>query len=1213
MKQPPHDARVDALLDQMLHSECTPAEVCRDTPELLAEVSRRWNAMRGVRARLNELFPSVSADDPDAASADPPLPRIPGHAIEAVLGRGGMGIVYRARQLSLHRDVAVKVLLLGVHASAAELVRFRREAQVVAALQHPNIVQVFDTGDADGWPFFTMELMEGGSLADRLRGEPWPARDAATLVATLADAVEKAHRCGVIHRDLKPANVLLTAAGTPKISDFGLARRADEAALTRSGAQMGTPTYMAPEQALGRLEAIGPATDVYALGVVLYQLIVGRPPFDARTPGELHHCVVHDPPSPPSRTNPSVPRDLENVCLRCLHKDAVRRYASAAELAADLQRFLRHEPVLARSVGPFERCWNWCRRKPALAGLLLTGVALLSLALASLLREAGLAAGRRTEIARLESRLGDVIRLAAAGNLAAASQVLDGLSDAGADAWRTRIAAVRADLDLGRQLEGIRLQRAALADERFTKDLGRGVAEERYRAAFAAGKLGSVDEAAAVVAARVAASAVRSSLVTALDDWAMCVADEGRRSWLLEVAQRADPDAPEWLRRLRDPAAWSDPEALAEMAMSVPDPRPVPLLVGLAGRLRERGKDGVAFLGKLLLRHADDFWINYALADAVFWGDHVAAIRYLQAAVALRPDSAVPRVDLARALSFAGRHEEALAQAGIAIDLAPGIETPLVVRANVLARLGRREEAIAAYREVIRIAPASAQARSNLGVALAESDRLEEAVDEYQESLRLRPNAGETRANFGNALGGLGRRDEAIAQYRLGVQAAPEIVCTNYNLGLGLWTLGRFDEAARYLQKTIELDPRHAFAHLFLAESLKGRGRIRDAIAVYQQCLSLKVPDPRPANVLRRMQSLQQGRGEEARSAWQAWLNDVPREHCLWEGYAELCAFVGDLEAFHRACDVLTASLESDEDVRAAGRVGFTCALSPRTDEEVLRATHLVERAIADPSRYEEWERPWFLFARALLAYRGGRFADALAQASDPTVRAIGVAPRLLAAMASRRLGRDDEARARLGAAIADTDWSAAQAIHRDVWVEHVLRREAEALVLPDLADLLAGRRAPSGPERLALLGVCEFEGRHLTTARLYAAAFAADPALATSGDGGHVHRAARAAAFAGSGRGTDGATLGAAEMAELRNQARAWLRLGLAAWRSSLERDAAAVRDAAARTVAAWQKDAGFAALREPWIGEYAPPERDDCRALWKEADDVLARAAAK
>ncbi len=1212
MKQPPHDARVDALLDRLLQSACTPEEVCRETPDLLPEVSRRWNAMRGVGRRLGELFPSAGADEPDAGGGDPPLPQIPGHAIEGVLGRGGMGIVYRAHQQSLHRDVAVKVLLLGVHASAAELARFRREAQVVAALQHPNIVQVFDTGEADGWPFFTMELMEGGSLADRLQGEPWAARDAATLVAALADAVEKAHRCGVIHRDLKPANVLLTAAGTPKISDFGLARRADEASLTQSGARMGTPAYMAPEQALGRLDTIGPATDVWALGVVLYQLVVGQPPFEARTPGALHHAVVHDPPSAPSRRNGGVPRDLENVCMRCLHKDPARRYPSAAELAADLQRFLRHEPVLAQPVGPVERCWSWCRRKPALAGLLLTGVALLSLAFASLLREAGLAADRRTELARLESRLDDVIRFAAAGNLDAASTALDGLSDGASDGLRARIVSVRADIALGKQLEGIRMQRAALADERFAKDLGKDVAEERYRAAFGAAKLGSVDEPAAVVAARVAASAVRPSLVTALDDWAMCAGDETRRAWLLGTAQLADPGAPEWLQRLRDPAAWSDPEALAGLVVSAPATRSVTLLVGLAERLRARGKDSVAFLGKLLLRHPDDFWINYALADAVFWGDHAAAVRYLQAAVALRPDSAAPRVDLARALAFVGRNEEALAQAGIAIEIDPGVETAHVVRANVLGRLGRRDEAIAAYREVVRIVPASAQARSNLGALLADGDRLEEAVEEYEESLRLRPDAGETRANLGNALGGLGRRDEAIAQYRLGVQAAPEIVCTNYNLGLGLWQLGRFDEAAGYLRKTIQLDARHAFAHLFLAESLKDRGRIRDAIPVYQQCLSLRVPDPRPAGVLRRLQSLQQGRGEEARSAWQLWLNDVPREHCLWEGYAELCAFVGNQEAYHGACDVLLASIEAD-DVRAAGRVGFTCALSPRSDAEIGRAMQLVERALAEPSRYEEWERPWFLFARALLAYRTSRFADALAQLAAEPVSEIGVAARLVAAMACRRLGRDDEARERLGTAIADTDWSAVQAIQRDVWIEHVLRREAEALVLPDLAELLAGRREPSGPERLALLGVCEFEGRHLTTARLYAAAFAADPALATSGDGGHVHRAARAAALAGSGRGTDGAMLGAAEMAGLRGQARSWLRQGLAAWRSALEHDAKGSRDAAARTIAAWQKDAGFAALREPWVGEYPFAERDDCRALWKEADDLLARAAAK
>src|SRR5262245_22450327 len=266
--RPPSDPRVERMLEELMSSERSPAEVCRDTPELLGEVTERWQALRALHAAMSELFPPAGGTAESTVSGDSlPLPQVPGLAVEGVLGRGGMGIVYRARQISLNRVVALKVLLLGVHASARELARFRREAEVVAALKHPNIVQVFDTGEAGGWPFFTMEFVDGGSLAERLGGKAQPAREAATLVATLAEAVESAHRCGVIHRDLKPANILLTAAGTPKISDFGLARRADESSLTLSGTRMGTPTYMPPEQALGRHDALGPDTAVEAIGV----------------------------------------------------------------------------------------------------------------------------------------------------------------------------------------------------------------------------------------------------------------------------------------------------------------------------------------------------------------------------------------------------------------------------------------------------------------------------------------------------------------------------------------------------------------------------------------------------------------------------------------------------------------------------------------------------------------------------------------------------------------------------------------------------------------------------------------------------------------------------------------------------------------------------------------------------------------------------------
>jgi WD40 repeat protein len=281
--------------------------------------------------------------------------------------------VYKARQTRLHRLVALKMILAGSHAGPEELARFRREAAAVARLQHPHIVQIYAVGEAEGRPYFALEFLEGGSLADKLDGTPLPSGPAAQLVETLARAMQAAHQRGIVHRDLKPANVLLSADGTPKIADFGLAKQLQgepgasaPGSPTQSGAIMGTPSYMAPEQAQGQSKQIGPAADVYALGAILYELLTGRPPFKAPTPLDTMLQVLGAEPVPPSRFQ-KVPRDLETICLRCLQKEPRKRYASALDLADDLARFLEGEPIRARPVGWAERAVKWVRRRPTLA------------------------------------------------------------------------------------------------------------------------------------------------------------------------------------------------------------------------------------------------------------------------------------------------------------------------------------------------------------------------------------------------------------------------------------------------------------------------------------------------------------------------------------------------------------------------------------------------------------------------------------------------------------------------------------------------------------------------------------------------------------------------------------------------------------------------------------------------------------------------------
>jgi WD40 repeat protein len=327
-----------------------------------------------------DLPETVIGEGAGAAPSSDPVPArlvIEGYSIVEELGRGGMSIAFKAWQVHPRRLVVLKMVLAGAHAGAERRARFLAEADALARLSHPNIVQIYEVGENDGVPFLALEFMAGGSLARQLGGVPMQPRSAAALVEKLAGAVHYAHQQGIIHRDLKPANVMLAADGTPKIIDFGLAKQ-DRPELTATGAILGTPSYMAPEQAAGDNRVVGPAADIYGLGAVLYELLTGRPPFQGASALDTLEQVRSQEPVSPSQLQPRVPRDVCTICLKSLHKEPGRRYSYAGELADDLRRFLDGRPIRARAVGTGERTWRWCRRNPAVASLLAAVAALLA-------------------------------------------------------------------------------------------------------------------------------------------------------------------------------------------------------------------------------------------------------------------------------------------------------------------------------------------------------------------------------------------------------------------------------------------------------------------------------------------------------------------------------------------------------------------------------------------------------------------------------------------------------------------------------------------------------------------------------------------------------------------------------------------------------------------------------------------------------------------
>jgi serine/threonine-protein kinase len=807
------------------------------------------------------------------------------------LGRGTFGIVYLAYDPGLSREVALKVPRLDVLADPQLRERFQREARAAAGLDHPQVVPVYEAGEVGPVCYIASAYCPGPTLAQWLkqRDQPVPVREAATLVALLADGVQHAHTRGVVHRDLKPANVLLAVSdqrsavsqaearapsgptaestlldATPRIADFGLAKillEAGEASPTQSGAIVGTAEYMAPEQAGGKRQELGPAADIYALGVILYELLTGRPPLQAETALETLLLVRSEDPLPPGRLRPKLPRDLETICLKCLQKEPRKRYASAQALGDDLRRFLAGEQVQARPTPAWVRGLKWAKRRPAAAALLLVSAVAL-LALGGLggtwawwqERTERLEGERRADAER--ARLAVAAALAQAERLqgqalwAEAEAALDKAAGlAGAAGLEPQLLQARANLELSKHLDAAELDSAAVVDGQFNH----AGAAQAYAATFRKHGLevGAAPE--EVLAQRIAASPIKKQLLAALDNWAytaLMIQDAKTQALVLAIARRADPD--KWRDRLRDPAVWKDRQRLKRLAAEVKVDRESPaLLKNLDHLLAPLGNDTVVLLEQAQHLHPQDFWLSFSLANALNSvlnnqkvGRLEEAVGYYRVALALRPGTPVVYNNLGTALQAQGDWSGAMAAFQKAIALDPRLA---MAHANLGIGLYKKKDwkgAIAACNRALALDPKNAPAYNTIGGALFGKEDWPEAVVAFERAITLNPKYAMPHANLGFVRYHKKDWSGAIDACKRAIDLDPKYALAYNNLGLVHLAQKQLAEAIAAFQQATLLDPKLAEAHANLGTAFKDQGNLPRAVDACRKAIALGPKNP---------------------------------------------------------------------------------------------------------------------------------------------------------------------------------------------------------------------------------------------------------------------------------------------------------------------------------------------------------------------------------
>jgi tetratricopeptide (TPR) repeat protein len=876
--------------------ECPRCEAVAQGLDAMTDPALR--ALRRALGRPASTSPVDATPLPDSATA-PASPQagapeadllpgaVAGYTILGRLGCGGMGVVYKAQHLRLSRFVALKMILGGEYHDPAARVRFLIEAEAVAQLDHPHVVGLYEFGTHEGLPFFALEYLGGGTLAGKLRRDGrFAPRAAAELVVKLADGIAAAHAKGIVHRDLKPANVLLTEDGEPKVADFGLAKvgRSD---ITATGVVLGTPSYMSPEQAGGRGREVGTPTDVYALGAILYELLTRRPPFLGDTPMATVQQVLACEVVRPRAVERTVPHDLETVCLKCLEKDANKRYGTAEALASDLRAFLDGRPIAARPVGAAERAWKWARRRPGRAIGLLAGVLLpIGLAVAWYQVRTQRAADRQEARQRLgrnaeavAALLGQGEAALRAGDADKAGVALEAAgaraAEGGAEDLAGRLERLRADLGALRSLE--------TADRLRWINTHKGVREPEvaawYRAALA--EFGADPDVTAPdeSAARVSGSAVRDRLVAALD----LVLPVGRSDRVRATLRLADPDT--FRDAFRDALSAGDRarvEKLARHPAALEQPPEFVALLGYNREIPEQRRREI--LGTAVLKRPGNLDLLMALGNTYPLNKLAGAderVRWFQAAVGVAPNNPATHMSLGSALGdrkdFAGAEVEcrealrldpnlAMAHNNLAwhlylqndqvgsgdeyreaLRLDPNLSLAHCGLAQVLLRMGKSADAEAECREALRLDAKLAFAHATQGLIYEGRGNRVGAEAEYREAIELDPTNAWAHSGIGWMLYLKGNRVGAEAEYREALLCDPTLALAHNNLGLVLGAKGDRDGAIKEYKEAIRSDPKGPYTHYAytnLGDALLDGGDPDGAGAEYKKAVQL---DPRNA------------------------------------------------------------------------------------------------------------------------------------------------------------------------------------------------------------------------------------------------------------------------------------------------------------------------------------------------------------------------------